>query len=87
MASPRHPHLSASAAELSQHDQHNGGPKQTQRATKKRETPRYKHVLAVHKESKMSYLTQGSPAAPSFVGFRNLMVLVIGRSCWTKYSN
>jgi len=44
----------------------------------KRDVPRYKHVLAIHKADRTSYLTQGSPAAPSFVGFRNLMVLVIG---------
>lgn len=39
--------------------------------------PTYKHVLPIHSSPKISCLTQGSEATPSFVGFRNLMVLVI----------
>lgn len=38
---------------------------------------KYKHYLAVHSSNTVSKLTPGSPDAPSFVGFRNLMVLVI----------
>lgn len=58
-----------------------GGSRGANGPNKKRDAPpRYKHVLAIHKVDRTSYLTQGSPAAPSFVGFRNLAVLVIGRS-------
>lgn len=39
--------------------------------------PKYKHLLAIHSRHSTSCLTQGSGASPSFVGFRNLMVLVI----------
>lgn len=38
---------------------------------------KYKHYLAVHSNAKVSCLSPGSPDTPSFVGFRNLMILVI----------
>lgn len=38
---------------------------------------KYRHVFATHSQSRMSCLTQGAPT-PSFVGFRNLMILVLG---------
>jgi diacylglycerol O-acyltransferase-1 len=39
---------------------------------------KYRHVFATHSQPRMSNLTHGADT-PSFVGFRNLMVLVLGR--------
>ena len=39
--------------------------------------PRYKHVNAVHYSVRTSCLAHESKASPSFVGFRNLMILVL----------
>ncbi|PNY23662.1 O-acyltransferase [Tolypocladium capitatum] len=41
---------------------------------------KYRHVAAVHSQSRPSCLSHDSPAAPSFLGFRNLMVIVLGTS-------
>jgi diacylglycerol O-acyltransferase-1 len=40
---------------------------------------KYRHVAAVHSQTRPSCLSHDSPAAPSFLGFRNLMVIVLGR--------
>lgn len=56
----------------------NGAPKA--RATKFRS--KYKHVEALHRTSRPSVLSHDSKQAPSFLGFRNLMVLTISEcSC------
>lgn len=38
---------------------------------------KYRHVAAVHSEPKTSCLSHDSTVSPSFVGFRNLMVIVL----------
>ena len=38
---------------------------------------KYKHVEALHKLSRPSVLSHDSTEVPSFLGFRNLMVLTI----------
>ncbi|KAL1977294.1 hypothetical protein VTN31DRAFT_153 [Thermomyces dupontii] len=38
---------------------------------------RYRHVAAYHSESRASCLSRDSTASPSFLGFRNLMVIVL----------
>ena len=38
---------------------------------------KYRHIVAVHKKARSSCLSHDSPASPSFIGFRNLMVLVL----------
>ncbi|KAJ4355696.1 uncharacterized protein N0V89_003716 [Didymosphaeria variabile] len=38
---------------------------------------KYRHVFATHSQSRQSCLTHGAPQSPSFVGFRNLMILVL----------
>lgn len=38
---------------------------------------KYRHVAAVHSKPQTSCLSHDSDAAPSFLGFRNLMVLVL----------
>jgi diacylglycerol O-acyltransferase-1 len=38
---------------------------------------KYRHVAAVHSKPRTSCLSHESDAAPSFLGFRNLMVLVL----------
>lgn len=42
--------------------------------------PTYRHVSAVHSTSRPSCLSHDSDAAPSFIGFRNLMVIVLGKT-------
>lgn len=39
---------------------------------------KYSHVAAVHSKIQSSCLSHDSEAAPSFLGFRNLMVIVLG---------
>ena len=41
---------------------------------------KYRHVAAVHTRQRTSCLSQDSDATTSFLGFRNLMVLVLSRS-------
>lgn len=41
---------------------------------------KYRHVEAVHSTPRNSYLSHDSNVSPSFLGFRNLMVLVLGKS-------
>jgi hypothetical protein len=52
-------------------------------ADKLRQTPqrKYRHVAAVHSKTRPSCLSHDSEAAPSFLGFRNLMVIVLGTPC------
>ncbi len=38
---------------------------------------KYRHVAAIHAEPKASCLSHDAEVTPSFVGFRNLMVLVL----------
>lgn len=38
---------------------------------------RYRHIAAVHSRPRTSCLSHDSDAAPSFLGFRNLMVIVL----------
>lgn len=46
--------------------------------TPKKPGQKYRHVAAVHKQTRPSCLSHDSDAAPSFIGFRNLMVIVLG---------
>jgi diacylglycerol O-acyltransferase 1 len=39
---------------------------------------KYRHVAAIHSKSQPSTLSHDAVAAPSFLGFRNLMVIVLG---------
>lgn len=41
---------------------------------------KYKHVYAIHSQPRTSCLSHESVEAPSFLGFRNLMVLVLSKS-------
>ncbi|KAF5623796.1 diacylglycerol O-acyltransferase [Fusarium sp. NRRL 25303] len=45
--------------------------------TPKKPGQKYRHVAAVHKQTRPSCLSHDSDAAPSFIGFRNLMVIVL----------
>ena len=38
---------------------------------------KYRHVAAVHSKPRASCLSHDSESAPSFLGFRNLMVIVL----------
>lgn len=46
---------------------------------------KYRHIAAVHSEPRTSYLSHDSDVAPSFLGFRNLMVIVLSMSA--KFSH
>lgn len=39
---------------------------------------KYRHVAAIHSKARPSTLSHDTDASPSFVGFRNLMVIVLG---------
>ncbi|KAK2608789.1 hypothetical protein QQS21_002646 [Conoideocrella luteorostrata] len=54
-------------------------PKDATTVEKLRTSPqqKYRHVAAVHSKSRPSCLSHDSDAAPSFIGFRNLMVIVL----------
>lgn len=39
---------------------------------------KYRHVAAIHSQTRPSTLSHDSEAAPSFLGFRNLMVIFLG---------
>jgi diacylglycerol O-acyltransferase 1 len=41
---------------------------------------KYRHVAAAHRGARPSCLSHDSDASPSFLGFRNLMIIVLGRS-------
>ena len=45
--------------------------------TARRAQAKYGHIAAVHCEPRTSCLSHESEASPSFLGFRNLMVLVL----------
>ncbi len=61
---------------------HNGNTRTTRSKSKsrRREPPKYRHVEAVHAETRPSCLSHDSNVSPSFIGFRNLMVIVLGES-------
>lgn len=48
---------------------HSGGPRRS----------KYRHVAAYHSQLRHSSLSRDSDVTPSFLGFRNLMVLVLGK--------
>lgn len=56
-------------------------PKNAATVDKLRQAPqkKYRHVAAVHSKTRPSCLSHDSDAAPSFLGFRNLMVIVLGK--------
>jgi len=49
----------------------------TTQAPVARSLRKYLHVAAVHKRPQASCLSHDSVVAPSFLGFRNLMVLIL----------
>ncbi|KAL2257549.1 hypothetical protein VTK26DRAFT_9499 [Humicola hyalothermophila] len=51
--------------------------KDTAEQVKKAFRNKYRHLEAVHSESRPSCLSHDTPETPSFVGFRNLMVIVL----------
>ncbi len=41
---------------------------------------KYRHVQAIHSQSKPSCLSHDTTETPSFIGFRNLMAIVLGKA-------
>ena len=55
-------------------------PDATKSSTSTRNEPvKYRHVAAVHTQSRTSRLSSDSQTSSSFAGFRNLMVIVLGQ--------
>ncbi|KKA18953.1 Diacylglycerol O-acyltransferase [Rasamsonia emersonii CBS 393.64] len=52
-------------------------PNTTAPAQKTKERSKYRHIAAYHSEIRHSCLSRDSTANPSFIGFRNLMVIVL----------
>jgi diacylglycerol O-acyltransferase 1 len=52
-------------------------PSQTEEKSKSKVRSKYRHVAALHATARPSCLSHESPETPSFLGFRNLMVLTI----------
>jgi diacylglycerol O-acyltransferase-1 len=48
----------------------------------KKRHSKYRHVAAYHAQLRHSSLSRDADVTPSFLGFRNLMVLVLGRHRW-----
>lgn len=46
---------------------------------------KYRHVAAAHWKARTSCLDHDSDATPSFLGFRNLMVIVLGMPIATNF--
>ena len=47
---------------------------------------KYRHIAAVHSIPRTSCLSHDSDAAPSFLGFRNLMVIVLSGSIHFQFA-
>jgi diacylglycerol O-acyltransferase-1 len=50
-----------------------------------RKTATYRHAVAVHSQVQHSCLSRDSTKATSFIGFRNLMVVVLGENIVFNY--
>lgn len=57
----------------------------TRKQEKKQIRSKYRHVEATHSQSRPSCLSHDTTESPSFLGFRNLMVIVLGKYL-TPYS-
>jgi diacylglycerol O-acyltransferase-1 len=60
--------------------QHGSDSKQTNGSAHRRtrsKDSKYRHVFATHSETRTACLSHESENTPSFVGFRNLMILVL----------
>ncbi|GJN69071.1 diacylglycerol O-acyltransferase [Purpureocillium lilacinum] len=73
-ASRRHASKSASSKNLTEVEPPNGTTVDKVKASPQQ---KYRHVAAVHSQTRPSCLSHDSDAAPSFIGFRNLMVIVL----------
>ena len=58
---------------------HAESPTGTASSTRPASRPKYLHVAAVHSKLRTSCLSHDSAASPSFLGFRNLMVIVLSK--------
>ena len=53
-------------------------PRSEHAPSKRKTATKYRHVAAVHPTARTSWLSHDSEQSPSFLGFRNLMVIVLG---------
>lgn len=51
---------------------------------KRSKDSKYRHVFATHSASRTTCLSHGSEDTPSFVGFKNLMILVLSMHSHTQ---
>lgn len=54
------------------------------KASKPRKRVKYRHIAAYHSELRTSCLSRDSTVNPSFIGFRNLMVIVLSKARSSK---
>jgi hypothetical protein len=54
--------------------------------TQRPKDTKYRHVFATHAQQRTSCLSQDAESSPSFVGFRNLMVLVLRKPLLTMHN-
>lgn len=47
---------------------------------------KYRHIAAVHSSGRTSYFSRGAEITPSFLGFRNLMVIVLS-TCFLVFKS
>lgn len=55
----------------------NGAVQPSPSAPKQAASTKYRHIAAIHSAQRSSFLSHDSEVSPSFLGFRNLMVIVI----------
>ncbi|KAK3692792.1 MBOAT, membrane-bound O-acyltransferase family-domain-containing protein [Podospora appendiculata] len=67
----------ANSGPVSRKDAHTNGSAETTEQLKTTFRSKYRHIAAVHSESQPSCLSHDATEAPSFLGFRNLMVIVL----------
>lgn len=48
---------------------------------------KYNHAYAIHAKSKVSPLSAGADPAPNFIGFRNLMILMLSMLAFVPIAN
>jgi diacylglycerol O-acyltransferase 1 len=54
--------------------------------TQRPKDTKYRHVFATHAQQRTSCLSHDAESSPSFVGFRNLMVLVLRKPLLTMHN-
>ncbi|KAH8805579.1 hypothetical protein F5884DRAFT_736747 [Xylogone sp. PMI_703] len=76
-ATPAPPSLASQPQLLQRKQRDQPPPSLPQSNSQRRLVKKYRHVAAIHSKPRASVLSHDSEATPSFLGFRNLMVIVL----------